>query len=1561
MAGKDIGNLRDLIEEYKDGFVENPLDGFNTYTYSLEWFVVNKLETRKFQLAEASLVKKIANDEWPEPTTQHVTIAKTGYTTEFNITNLTVESVGNGNSNYSKRAGTADKLEFTCTQVGNTSLADTIQTAVALCGYKSISDAVYFMKINFLGDEYRTGAQTKLPETKVMPFKLRNYNNINTSTDERGTTTLLTGQVPADEVVMNNHISIIEQTFNYDMTGDLQKTITAFFEELNLSVEKNQPYLDMSMKNEYSFEFSPQFKEEFASSEMDVTNSVKNMVAKGINDAYNIGETMPGQGIYTTLEQILLNSKKIKTELTKDNPSYTKVFQIHPELALKPDGFNPIKGTQAYEVVYFIDYQKRIVEQNMTDHFVKIKNNKANTVEIFDNGLVQKKYDYLFTGKNDQVLNFEISLQAELIKTYLEPTSSWENVDFIKPTEEGKKLSEAQAEAIEKATESAANANDIFVEQSQKVTRKINEIAKQKESWKDEILSSISEMDDFEGKDIENMFGDMTFEELMTEFKISEPDAKFVPRQVGNKFIAKIGEVNAHKMRQQNAKLNAEIRKLMAEKEASKTKLTTAQAFLATESARVREETMDVVATNLAKKQKTLVDGYASSTDALFKRLREEEGTKGIILAEELGDDYITTMSNDDFRTILTAQSQNPIKFENKIVSKETQGQLLTEVSKRKDIYENAQEKYYEAKMASLSMYQADITIKGDPFWLEGYMPMKTRKEVYENSGTVRIDLSPVVTKVNGFPHIVLESGKATGTDVYENIIKENMILSLYAVKSITSDFSQGTFTQTLSMVKNPSAEYFPAGIVEEVVEETGDNDGWADDGSKIRNSGTELEVYGPELKNSGVQNEQTLEEKLDTQLAVDMAFHNHYEANDGFPLGGAYGTGINKGPKDDRSFKEKLVEKFKNIGSVFQSSQTMAEKMEPVIENSEDTLQNITDTLGPSPLNPTGDLGKHPMPLDNSVRRNNSLDWLNNTKDLKAACDTGNPESCTALTKLEDDLLTTIGVNPEDKGKHSTVTAVNNYFNGVIADPETEEHFVLSEAEVAAYQIAVGGELNITGHDSDDIQKIVTEITGDRTPNIIIEEIEAGTYGAVSTAPLGATVDNSILSGESPLVSDEVPEVLIGVPEYTWTEQLHRDQIKYPNSNNDWKNTHWFKQKVDEVVTEEKVFNPKTRRLEIKKIDAGTLTITESTDVQILADEIDANLNSVVIDNESEAEVWYDNSTSSMTEAIIKEGVVVSEEERTELDDAILEKIAAQTKIDNLSDSAWANVEANAHAINSINENATSGNRGIITEANETKSSAYQLGVLTSEANTLKAKTEGYYFDPTEKSTDIKSLQDLELQIAEQHLSLPDSTTTAVRSVVTAGGVEYIPVINPVSQIDVAQQPILVKTTNDTMDVVLPSGLEKSFNPKSRRLENDLTPLGVTENEVAQLQEAQKIYKYIVSTDYGDMTTVHDDFMNTDVQVKDFNNLSGITYTDANGDSRTISNPSEYFGLYTNTYEDSNPAYLADYNNLKTKISELFPGVTSGQKIDDLTTRTKDGTLVISITGDKFYIDKTD
>ena len=197
-----MSGLKKLAEQYN--YLYNELDEFDSYTYSLEWFVADKKSTREFQLQEAALAKTIANNGWPTTTDNVITIAKTGYTTEFNVTDLTVEAVGVGNSNYSKIAGTATKLEFTCTQVGNTSLAETLQTAVALCGYVSISDASYFMKINFIG--YANGVPKTLNQTKVIPFKIRDYQNINTSTDVRGTTTVLNGTVLADTVVMNSDV-----------------------------------------------------------------------------------------------------------------------------------------------------------------------------------------------------------------------------------------------------------------------------------------------------------------------------------------------------------------------------------------------------------------------------------------------------------------------------------------------------------------------------------------------------------------------------------------------------------------------------------------------------------------------------------------------------------------------------------------------------------------------------------------------------------------------------------------------------------------------------------------------------------------------------------------------------------------------------------------------------------------------------------------------------------------------------------------------------------------------------------------------------------------------------------------------------------------------------------------------------------------------------------------------------------------------------------------------------------------------------------------------------------
>ena len=123
MDNTAVTALKNIVDKHttKDGFIENPLDVFDSYTYTLEWFVCDRKATREFQLHEAFNMSDIVADAWPGPNNNYITIARTGVTTEFTVTDLSVESIGVGNSDYSKIAGTADKLSFTVTQVGNTS------------------------------------------------------------------------------------------------------------------------------------------------------------------------------------------------------------------------------------------------------------------------------------------------------------------------------------------------------------------------------------------------------------------------------------------------------------------------------------------------------------------------------------------------------------------------------------------------------------------------------------------------------------------------------------------------------------------------------------------------------------------------------------------------------------------------------------------------------------------------------------------------------------------------------------------------------------------------------------------------------------------------------------------------------------------------------------------------------------------------------------------------------------------------------------------------------------------------------------------------------------------------------------------------------------------------------------------------------------------------------------------------------------------------------------------------------------------------------------------------
>ena len=120
-------------------------------------------------------------------------------------------------------------------------------------------------------------------------------------------------------------------------------------------------------------------------------------------------------------------------------------------------------------------------------------------------------------------------------------------------------------------------------------------------------------------------------------------------------------------------------------------------------------------------------------------------------------------------------------------------------------------------------MIDASMTIKGDPYWLEGYMSPAMAKKEYADIDTTRgLNAS---TTLNGSNGLILMSGIAAGTDLHDNVLKRNLITSLYVVTVVSSSFSQGIFTQTLKMRKNTEAEHMATVVAEIDLEEieTGD------------------------------------------------------------------------------------------------------------------------------------------------------------------------------------------------------------------------------------------------------------------------------------------------------------------------------------------------------------------------------------------------------------------------------------------------------------------------------------------------------------------------------------------------------------------------------------------------------------------------------------------------------------------------------------------------------------------------------------------------------------------
>ena len=282
---------------------------------------------------------------------------------------------------------------------------------------------------------------------------------------------------------------------------------------------------------------------------------------------------------------------------------------------------------------------------------------------------------------------------------------------------------------------------------------------------------------------------------------------------------------------------------------------------------------------------------------------------------------------------------------------------------------------------------------------------------------------------------------------------------------------------------------------------------------------------------------------------------------------------------------------------------------------------------------------------------------------------------------------------------------------------------------------------------------------------------------GFAAAAAVDSTSEKKLLTGEKPLVNDGTDGLLINIPTYTWSEKLYRDQINYPNSNNDWKTTHWFEEYVDKTVAAEKSFQTESKLLEVKPIVANSLTMEEASDVQILTDKYNRIMNDAYIKasaaHQAKEQGWLDSTVKALDEKIIEEEIVVSDDVRNAMNFKAAAQIRAASTLELVTDEEFSELEDLADAINGIVDHTVTGDRGDISDAIQVGKLQGELLTSSLKQNEINSRT--YYFDPSHRLTDMISLEELETETAIASLSLPNDVTTSVAVASNSGNAEKI------------------------------------------------------------------------------------------------------------------------------------------------------------------------------------------
>jgi len=389
--------LESLSKDFSK-FLPNILDSYDSPTYHFRFFMVPQ---------EMFCNRSFGSEK------DQIVIAETGVTANL-IQDVEIDSVIGTSS---KATTSRDlKVSFKIIEPANATLLDQLWAASIELGIENWTKGLYFLELTFKGRDRDTSNEVTNISGKKWVFPLQ-ITNCKIKASSEGS------EYDFEAIRVDNFSStlqISDLTKNFTATGGtIGELVTALESELNRNARDITKHSFYTVADEYIFEVDPGIVNEKVQPKNLDANPERYAEYGTSQNGKTTVSFHDGTDIRRVLDSIItcapIFQEKIKGTTTQDRndaddkKTFKKMYRIYTQV--DPTAYDQGRGDYARRYTWKITTYEMSTVQASPFETSDTLNSKSRIQDYIDSGRIKKRYDYIFTGLNQSIEDFELDFQ----------------------------------------------------------------------------------------------------------------------------------------------------------------------------------------------------------------------------------------------------------------------------------------------------------------------------------------------------------------------------------------------------------------------------------------------------------------------------------------------------------------------------------------------------------------------------------------------------------------------------------------------------------------------------------------------------------------------------------------------------------------------------------------------------------------------------------------------------------------------------------------------------------------------------------------------------------------------------------------------------------------------------------------------------------------------------------------------------------------------------------------------------------------------------------------------